>query len=85
MQVEQTSTCLFVGYRSGKSAQNGNEYLRVNVVDDGQVLSLYCDPSLRDRVSRLSFGDDVQLVFRIEQWKSGLHCELSDFVAEKKM
>lgn len=84
MQVEQTATSRFISAVAGAS-QDGHQYFRFNVADDNnEVLTFYTDSGTFNKMQGLQFGDELQLIFNLQQWKTGINVRCIDVVIQKK-
>lgn len=84
MQVSQDVAGKFISCGSGASKE-GRPYFRLSVADEeGEVLQFYCDQMVYNKICNLSFGDEVQLIFRLAQWSAGINCRCVDAVVGQK-
>lgn len=80
MQADQTGICKYVNSRSGKS-KDGRSFYNFSVADEkNEIFTFYCVYDVYEKIKDLKFGDELQLVFSIQQWRSGLNINVSDVI-----
>lgn len=84
MQVSQDVAGKFISCSSGASKE-GRPFFRCSIADEeGEVMQFYCDQTVYNKICDSKFGDQLQLIFRLAQWNSGINVRVVDAVLEKK-
>lgn len=84
MQADQVGVCKFVNCRAGNTKEN-KAYYTFSVADEqNEVYHFYCEAQIYNKITGLTFGDELQLSFSIQQWRQGVNLRVNDVYVKKK-
>lgn len=83
MQVSNDSAVKLIGCRAG-ATKDGLPWYRVTVADnDGDVTNIYAEPEVYAKLNGVAFGQNCQLVLRVNQGRTGISCRVIDVIMER--